>query len=133
LPEIPEEELIPEDSEEPPPPKPAPKPLPLIIDNVMRDKRCKFFGIPKLGSYVAVPLSLQSIDHDAGCLPGPPSAEAASSGENGEENSAPAPSEPLAPPPKYVMNKLPSEMIIGFDSIGNYRRFTVTSFFWNAN
>eukprot|EP01037_Dinobryon_pediforme_P040965 gene40965-50429_t len=69
LPEVPEEEAAPEEAEEgaePKPPKPAPKMSPLIVENTMREKRCKFFGIPKLGAYVAVPFAFQSIDHENG-------------------------------------------------------------------
>ena len=36
----------------------------------MRDPNIKFFGIPKIGSFVAIPLSYQSVDHEAGCTPG---------------------------------------------------------------
>jgi hypothetical protein len=53
VPELPPEEEVAE-GEEAPPPRPTPVPVPLKIDNVMRDKRIKFFGIPLLGAYVAV-------------------------------------------------------------------------------
>lgn len=47
------EEVELEEGQEPPPPPPAPVPQPLVIDNVMRDSRIQFFGIPKLGSVAA--------------------------------------------------------------------------------
>ncbi len=94
------------------PPKPAPVPQPLIIDNVMRDKRIQFFGIPKLGSYLAVPFSFNSCDHAAGVSEAP----------------APVPNEdgtvPPAGPP-FVMNKIATPFIIAVDSIGAFRRFNV--------
>lgn len=120
LPEVPEgeaEEEVPE-GEEPPPPKPAPKPVPLIVENVMRQKRCKFFGIPKLGAYAAIPVSLHSIDHDAGCVVAP----APEPVEGGEEGAAPP--QPVQESP-YAMNKLPVELIIAMDTIGSYRTFKV--------
>jgi len=81
--------------------RPPPLPVPLVVDNVLRDRRCKFFGIPKLGSYVAIPLSLETVDHESGCLPG--------SGEEG------------APP--YAVSKVKQDWIVAFDSIGKYRSF----------
>ena len=115
VPEVPEEEPVevPE-GEEAPPPKPPPVPLPLVVDNCMREKRCKFFGIPKLGGYVAVPFSFQSLDHDAGCAVAPPP-EAA--GEDG----APAPVNSGSP---FVKNQIKSELIVCVDTIGAYRRIT---------
>lgn len=32
----------------------------LLIENVVRDPRVKFFGIPKLGSYLALPITYGS-------------------------------------------------------------------------
>lgn len=49
LPDIPEQEEELDENGDPKPAPPPPKPQPLIIDNVMREKRIKFFGIPKLG------------------------------------------------------------------------------------
>ena len=102
----PVEEEPPAEGEENPnaPPKPAPRALPLVVDNVMREKRVKFLGIPKLGSYVAVPLSFPSLDHEAGC--------GAGSGEAGA--------------PAFVQAKVPQALLLGMDSIGQYRSFKVT-------
>jgi len=104
LPEVPEEEATEEIEEgaEPKPPKPAPKMSPLVVENTMREKRCKFFGIPKLGSYVALPFGYQSLDHENGCVLNPGDAE------NGVE-------------PSNVLNKIESQFIIGIDTIGKYR------------
>jgi hypothetical protein len=122
LPEVPEEEPVElEEGEEPPPPKPAPKAQPLIIDNTMRDMRCRFYGIPKLGAYAAIPLVLNSIEHDMGCILGPQPEPPAPS----EDPEAPPP-EPVEPWPLYVKNKAPVGVLIGMDTIGSYRLFTVT-------
>lgn len=120
IPEVPEEEPVElEEGQEPPPPKPAPKAQPLIIENVMRDKRCKFFGIPMLGSYAAIPLILGSIEHDAGCILGPQPEPVPPS----EDPEAPPP-QPVEPLPLYVPNKIPIGILIGMDTIGAFRRFS---------
>ena len=126
IPEVPEEEPA-EDGEEAPP-KPAPTAQPLVIDNVMRDQRCKFFGIPKLGSFAAIPLTYGSSDHENGIMPGPTAEELAAQAaaeappvEEGEEAPAPA---PLPDAPKYIQSKIPLSMILAMDTIGKYRSFT---------
>ena len=104
LPEVPEEEAA-EESEEgvEKPPKEAPKPQPLVIENVMRDKRVKFFGIPKLGAFAAVPFSYQSIDHDAGCVLVPAAEEGGAA--------------------TYQLVPKEVQFLIGIDSIGKHRLF----------
>jgi hypothetical protein len=72
----------------------------------MREKRCKFFGIPKLGAYVALPFGYQSLDHENGCAFNPGDAE------NGV-------------PPSYQLAKVESQFIIGIDTIGKYRLIKV--------
>lgn len=104
LPEVPEEEPAEEAEEgQEKPVKEPPKAQPLVIENVMRDKRVKFFGIPKLGAFVAVPFSYQSIDHDAGCVLVPAAEEGGTA------------SYQLAP--KEV------QFLISIDSVGKYRLF----------
>lgn len=107
LPEVPEdEEVAPADDGEvdpdapPPPAKAPPKPMPMTIENVMRDQRMKFFGVPKIGSYAALPFQYDSLDHDAGCA--------------GGGTGAP-----------YTPNNIPTSLIIGLDTIGKYREITV--------
>lgn len=118
LPEVPEAEAEEETPEgEEPPPKPVPVPLPLIVENVMREKRCKFFGIPKLGAYAAVPLSFESIDHDAGCVVAPPPELSGAADEEGETKVSPVADSP------YAANKLKVELVVCIDTIGNYRTF----------
>jgi hypothetical protein len=120
VPEVPEEEPVElEEGQEPPPPKPAPKAQPLIIENVMRENRCKFFGIPMLGSYAAIPLTLGSIEHDAGCILGPQPEPVPPS----EDPEAPPP-DPVEPLPLYIPNKIPVGILIGMDTIGAFRRFS---------
>jgi len=106
LPEVPEEE--PEELEEgaeAKPPKPAPKMSPVVIDNAMREKRCKFFGIPKLGAFVACPFEYSSVDHETGCTNVPADPDAGVAGG-------------------YQMNPVKSHFVIGFDSVGCYRLFS---------
>ena len=114
IPEVPEEEP-PADGEEAAPPKPPPRAQPLVVENCMREKRCKFFGIPKLGSYLAVPLTYDSVDHVEGCVMGmsePPAAD---------------PENPDAPPviaeAIFTANKIPVWIILGMDTVGEYRSF----------
>jgi hypothetical protein len=121
IPEAPEEEAPPDDEGEAPPPKPAPTAQPLVVDNTMRETRCKFFGIPKLGSFVAIPVMYDSSDHEGGMAPGPTPEEAAPPAE-GEDEAAPA--EPAAPPPKYVQSMIPLQTALCMDTVGKYRRFT---------
>jgi hypothetical protein len=99
-----DEEPQEEDGGEEKVPKPPLKPQPLIIDNTLREKRCKFFGIPKIGSFVAVPFSFLSIDHESG------SKLNSSDGEG---------------PQSYVLNPVNMQFIIAIDSIGKYRTFKV--------
>jgi hypothetical protein len=110
LPEVPEEEEATEEPEEGAPPvvKVPPKAQPLIVDNAMREKRCKFFGIPRLGAYAAVPFSYPTIDHEEGCVMG--------TAEEGSD--APA---------DYAFNSKPAEFIIGIDTVGKYRSFKVST------
>lgn len=100
LPEVPEveEEEVPEGEE--PPPKIIPQPSPLIVDNVMRDSRIKFFGVPKLGAFAAVPFSFKSIDHENGCE--------AKTSDDGES--------------VYDENPVETPLLIAIDTIGKYRR-----------
>ena len=109
LPEVPEEEEAAEEPEEGAEPvvKVPPKAQPLIVENAMREKRCKFFGIPRLGAYAAVPFSYPTIEHEEGCVMG--------TAEEGSE--APA---------DYVFNTKPCEFIIAVDTVGKYRTFKVT-------
>jgi hypothetical protein len=107
LPEVPEPEEEEELAEgEEPPPRVIPKPSPLHIENVLRDPRVKFFGIPKLGAYAAIPLEYASLDHENAC-------QLHVEEETGEE--------------KMISQPLTVKLLIGMDTIGKYRRFTVSS------
>ncbi len=106
VPEASEEEPAEEVEGEERPPKIVLKPQPLVVENTMREKRIKFFGIPKLGAFVAVPFAYQSIDHDAGCV---------LSGGGGEEGAVAT----------YGLSAKETQFIIGVDSIGKYRLFKV--------
>eukprot|EP01035_Chromulina_nebulosa_P018129 gene18129-23783_t len=118
--------------------KPVPKPEPLVIDNVMRDQRCKFFGIPKLGYYVAIPFSYQSIEHESGYVIKGHDDETLNEDsniavDNNIDNSVIEANEEqeinedkpvvkgATPAIVYVTNKVTQEFIIGVDTIGKYR------------
>lgn len=113
IPEVPEEEPV--EGEEGAPPKPPPKPQPLVVENCMRDKRLKFFGIPKLGSYLAVPVVYQTLDHVEGVVVGvtePPPADP-------ENPDAPV----VLPEMTYTAAKVPCSILLGLDTVGEYRTF----------
>jgi hypothetical protein len=108
LPEFVEEEEPAELEEgETPVVKVPPKMQPLIVENTMREKRCKFFGIPRLGSYAAIPVTYQSLDHEEGCVMG--------TVEEGSEV-----------PADYTFNPKESLLIIGMDTVGKFRAFSVS-------
>eukprot|EP00598_Pedospumella_elongata_P004912 CAMPEP_0184980082 /NCGR_PEP_ID=MMETSP1098-20130426/10113_1 /TAXON_ID=89044 /ORGANISM="Spumella elongata, Strain CCAP 955/1" /LENGTH=550 /DNA_ID=CAMNT_0027503443 /DNA_START=31 /DNA_END=1683 /DNA_ORIENTATION=- len=111
LPEVPEEEEPAEEPEEGAEPvvKVPPKAQPLIIENAMREKRCKFFGIPRLGAYAAIPVVYQSIEHDEGVVMG-------SSDAPTEEGVEP-------PPADYVFSTKESQFLIAVDTVGKFRTF----------
>ena len=98
LPEVSEEEEPPplEEGEEPPPPKPAPTVQPLVVDDVMRDTRMKYFGIPKVGSYAAIPLKYNTLDHDASVVVGADD---------------------------YSQSAIPQNVLFCMDTMGKYREF----------
>jgi hypothetical protein len=99
IPEVPEEEPVElEEGQEPPPPKPAPTMQPLLVDDVMRDQGIKFFGIPKIGSFAAIPVTYKTLDHEA----------AVNVGAAGE----------------YSPNPLPQNVLFCMDTIGKYRELT---------
>lgn len=108
LPEVPEEEEPVEETEDGVPAvvKPPPKAQPLIVENAMREQRCKFFGIPRLGAYAAIPCSYQSVEHEEGCVMG--------TVEEGSEV-----------PADYVFQPKEVQFIIGVDTVGKFRSFKV--------
>ena len=142
----PEEEAAEEEDEENPTPKPPIKLPTITIENVMRNQRCKFFGIPKLGSLVVVPLSYESSDHEGGCLitteipPQPeeePAEEAAAveaeiegkdEGDEAAETDKPVVEKP-APEPVTTHTAVyqKREFILSVDTIGDYRLLNVSS------
>lgn len=117
-----EEPEEPEDGEDAPPPPPPPVPQPLVIDNVMRDSRVKYFGIPKLGSFVAVPFEYKSCDHAAGLQ----KAEAAPPPEpaEGEEEGEAPPMVSEGEQSPWAKNLIPVQLIIGSDTISDFRRYS---------
>ena len=142
----PEEEAVEEEDEENPTPKPPVKLPTITIENVMRNQRCKFFGIPKLGSLVVVPLSYESSDHEGGCLitteipvqpeeeptEDEPAVEAETEGKEegeGEEEETDKPVvEKPAPEPVTTHTAVyqKREFILSVDTIGDYRLLNVS-------
>ena len=143
----PEEEAVEEEDEENPTPKPPVKLPTITIENVMRNQRCKFFGIPKLGSLVVVPLSYESSDHEGGCLitteipvqpeeeePAEEAAPVESKTEGKEEGEGEAAEtdkpvvEKPAPEPVTTHTAVyqKREFILSVDTIGDYRLLNVS-------
>ena len=143
LPVIPEteeeEELDENDNPIIKPTLPPPVPQPIQIENVIRDKRIKFFGIPKLGTYVAIPFSYDSYDHETGYILRPKeedeeNAQIAAKEDDEEdeemdENGNIIKKEKPAIIPEikseFITKTIKQELIIAFDSIGKYRKFKV--------
>lgn len=140
---VPEEDevAVDEDADEnfvaPPPPKAAP----LLVANTMREKRLKFFGIPQLGSFLAVPLKFQSVDHDKACEIAPEEEaeeEAEGQGEakaaedeqekeeggDGEEPKEAAVSLPVGKKVRYAAVRQEVELLLCVDTVGAYRSLT---------
>lgn len=102
VPEVPEsDEPPPEEGEEVAPKGPPPL-VPLSVINVMRDKRVKFFGIPKLGAYLAVPFTYPTIDHDAAITYTPADGET---------------------PASFAVARKDAQFLVACDTIGCYRLF----------
>jgi hypothetical protein len=117
LPEVPEEEAVEEEEGVLVEAKVPPKAQPLLVDNAMRETRCKFFGIPRLGSFAAVPFSYSSLEHEEGVVLGEvPEAPEAPAPEEGVEAA-----EPVPPVAEYIFNKKESSFLVGVDTVGKYR------------
>jgi len=105
IPEVPEgeEEPAAEEGEEAPVKKGPPPLSNLIIPNAMRDKRVKFYGIPKLGAFAACPFTFSSFEHE------------------GVSTYTPADGET---PAAFTLTPREQQFLIAFDSVGKYRQFT---------
>lgn len=140
-----EEEEEPEEDEDGNPiPKKEKVPFklpPLLIENVMRNKDVKFFGIPKIGSVAILPFSYESSDHDTGCnveIELPKSAEegedevAEAEGDEVDDDGNPIPKKEAVivakpePITKYTQIKIKKEFIIVADTIGDYKILKVS-------
>lgn len=109
-PEQPEEEEVePELDEEgneiPRIPKGPPPLEPLVVPNVKREKRIKFFSIPMLGSYVATPIEYKSGFYDGGLVLQPADEE-------------------QQKPEKYEFVKKDTHAVLAVDNIGSFRLFS---------
>lgn len=111
------EEPLPEDAPEDMPP-PEPKfPEYLHIEDVLSTPGVKFFGVPKLGAYLAVPVKYTSGLHDLG-IGAPVEVPTPIEGEEGEATTT--------PPESSWYSKVEKEikLIIGLDTMGQARKFT---------
>jgi len=111
------EEPLPEDAPEDMPP-PEPKfPEYLHIEDVLSTPGVKFFGVPKLGAYLAIPVRYTSGLHDLGI--GAPVEAEKIEGEESEEGEATTSTE------SNWYSKVDKEikLIIGLDTMGQARKF----------
>ncbi len=92
------------------------------VPNVVRDPAVKCFGLPKLGSYLAVPVRYSTCLHDASIEDAPPPPEPVAAEE--VEGEAPTEPEVTEPPPKYSPVYQTAEYLIGLDTVGQGREFT---------
>mmetsp|Transcript_10662 Transcript_10662/g.21935 ORF Transcript_10662/g.21935 Transcript_10662/m.21935 type:complete len:535 (+) Transcript_10662:15-1619(+) len=97
----------------------------IVVPNVCREPAIKCFGLPKLGSYVAVPVRYSSCLHENGIEDAPPPPEPVAA-EDVDPEAATEATEPVVEeaPPKFSPVLVSSEYIIGFDSVGLGREFT---------
>jgi len=84
------------------------------VENVIRDAKVSFFGIPKLGAYLAVPCKYESYLHPDVFDPVPDDGAAPAEVPEGEE----------PPPPEEKVNTMPVEIIVALDTMGQGRPFT---------
>lgn len=80
------------------------------VENVIREPNMSFFGIPKLGAYLAVPFTYDSYLHSGVFDPAPDAG-------GGEET-------PEGETPEEKVNTVPVEMICALDTMGQGRPFT---------
>ncbi|CAM9257044.1 unnamed protein product [Ectocarpus sp. 12 AP-2014] len=141
-----EGELVPDENE----PELIP-PEHVLIENVVRDPRVNFFGIPKLGAYLALPITYGSWLHPGGISDAPPPSENEESpdeeevGSNEADADAAAEEEPRdraesggstdEKPPKpsaslYSKNDAPVQLVLSIDTIGQGRCFTSSDILW---
>ena len=131
--------------------KPPAIPEYIHIENVLREPGVKFFGVPKLGAYLALPVTYSSGLHDDGIADAPPPEESRQEGEaaaeeGGEEETtategegggdettaaraslAAAAAAPIpAPGPRFVKVNKAIHLVLGLDCIGQSRSFTTT-------
>eukprot|EP00618_Florenciella_parvula_P001239 CAMPEP_0119498968 /NCGR_PEP_ID=MMETSP1344-20130328/21568_1 /TAXON_ID=236787 /ORGANISM="Florenciella parvula, Strain CCMP2471" /LENGTH=525 /DNA_ID=CAMNT_0007534913 /DNA_START=48 /DNA_END=1625 /DNA_ORIENTATION=- len=111
-----EEEEAAEEEEggEPKPPKGPEYPTEFVVKNVVREPAVKFYGIPKLGSYVALPVRYDSCLHADGVEIVPP-AEPAEDAPPAEEGAPP-------PAPTTKPKMVSKEVLVGMHTMGQSGR-----------
>ena len=118
--QLPEEPIAEDAPEDMPPPEPK-FPKYLHIEDVLGTPGVKFFGVPKLGAYLAVPVKYTSGLHDLGIgapepVEEPPVEEPVEGEESGE----------TAPSVSSWYSKVSKEitLVVGLDTMGQARKFT---------
>ncbi|CAN0031897.1 unnamed protein product, partial [Scytosiphon promiscuus] len=143
-------ELIPDENE----PELIP-PEHVVVDNVVRDPRVKFFGIPKLGAYLALPITYGSWLHPGGISDTPPplrdddtpegeeenggqneadadaaAAEEPEGAEEAESDTAAAEKPPKVPASLYSKIEAPVQLVLCVDTMGQGRCFSASDILW---
>jgi len=97
-------------------------PADVTVGNIVRDPAVKCFGIPKLGSYMAVPVRYSGCLQEGAMEDAPPPADPVPN----EDGTMPEVDPDAPPPPKYQPVFAPAEFVVGLDTAGQGREFTNT-------
>jgi hypothetical protein len=95
-------------------------PTDVTVGNIVRDPQVKCFGIPKLGSYMAVPVRYQGCLQEGSIEDSPPPPEPVPN----EDGSMPEVDPDAPPPPKFQPVFAAADYVIGLDTAGQGREFT---------
>lgn len=101
------------------------EPAYVTVENVVRDTKVKCFGIPKLGAYLAVPVTYQTWLHPEGLtfeVPEPPP-DTTEPIEPVDGEPVPEPKAPVAMAPVFKKHTIPAQMCLCFDTMGVGRPF----------
>lgn len=90
------------------------------IENIVRTREVKCYGIRKLGAYLAVPVRYSTCLQENSMEDAPPPPEPVPN----EDGTMPEVDPDAPPPPKYQPVLAPAEFLIGLDTSGQGRDFT---------